>query len=96
VSEQPIISWEISTGKIVKTFTEHTGSVFSVCFSPNGQLLASGGDDNTIRIWDVATGEVRQTFNHLGPVYSVAFSPNGKTLVSGSRDTTVKIWEIED
>ncbi|MFO8039910.1 MAG: WD40 repeat domain-containing protein, partial [Sodalinema sp.] len=44
----------MSTEKITKTFREHTGSVFSVCFSPNGQLLASGGDENTIRIWDVA------------------------------------------
>lgn len=80
-----------STEKLVRTLTEHSGRVRSVAYSSDGQTLASGGDDNTIRIWNFQTGELLETLGHLGPVNSVAFSPNGQTLVSGSDDTTIKV-----
>ena len=43
-----------------RTLTGHTDSVLSVAFSPDGKLLASGSDDNTVRIWDMATGQELQ------------------------------------
>ncbi len=93
-SDQPIMLWNSSTGKLLRTLTEHSGTVLSVAFSPDGQTLASGGDDNTIRICNFQTGELLHTLRHLGPVKSVAFSPDGQTLVSGSADMTVKIWHM--
>ncbi|MBD1803884.1 CHAT domain-containing protein [Microcoleus sp. FACHB-SPT15] len=93
-SDQPIMLWNSSTGKLLRTLTEHSGTVLSVAFSPDGQTLVSGGDDNTIRIWNFQTGELLHTLRHLGPVKSVAFSPDGQTLVSGSADMTVKIWRL--
>ena len=77
------------------TLKGHAGRVKSVAFSPDGQRLASGSDDNTCKIWDSATGkELFDLKGHAGWVYSVAFSPDGQRLASGSRGQTVKIWDI--
>ena len=74
----------------------HKGDIYSVAFSSDGKMLASGGADKTIKLWDIKTGKVIHTFiGHKGIVYSVRFSPNGKTLASGSEDETIKLWNIE-
>ncbi|MCF4968572.1 trypsin-like peptidase domain-containing protein [Nostoc sp. CMAA1605] len=73
------------------------GQVESVAFSPDGRTLASGSHDNTIKIWNIATGQAIRTLNgnSFSIVFnSVAFSPDGKTLASGSWDTTIKIWNV--
>ena len=76
-------------------------SVFSLAFGPNGSTLASGGEDQTVHLWDVRTpGHVVPWGPPLtGPtntVYSVAFSPDGKILAAGSADGTVRLWDVAD
>jgi len=74
----------------------HTDRVRSVAFSPDGNTLASGGsEDNTIILWDVATGQpIGQPLTaHTNWVNSVAFSPDGKLLASGSEDRTIILWD---
>ncbi|MCA2717734.1 hypothetical protein [Microcystis sp. M169S2] len=74
----------------------HDSDVNSVNFSPDGKTLVSGSDDNTIKLWNVETGqEIRTLKGHDSAVYSVNFSPDGKTLVSGSYDNTIKLWDVE-
>ena len=64
------------------TLTGHTDNVNSVAFNPNGDTLASGGSDKTIRLWDVTTGAHKTTLTgHTGYVMCVAFSPDGQVMV---------------
>ncbi|KAK5661879.1 hypothetical protein OQA88_9987 [Cercophora sp. LCS_1] len=76
------------------TLEGHRNPVQSVAFSPDGQRLASGSNDQTVKIWDPASGQCLQTLEgHRDSVQSVAFSPDGQRLASGSNDQTVKIWD---
>ncbi|MCY4401880.1 MAG: hypothetical protein OXD54_04815 [Candidatus Poribacteria bacterium] len=89
-----IYMWDVGTDKPKHILKGHKGGVNSVVFNPDGQTLASGSADNTIRLWDV-TGKHMRTFKgHTGNVNSVAFSKDGRTLVSGSEDGTILLWNI--
>src|SRR5690348_7647581 len=73
----------------------HNGRVFAVAFAPGGRVLASGGADKQIILWDVKSGkESRRLAGHTGTVFGLAFAPDGKTLASGSQDGTVGIWDV--
>ncbi|QOJ24804.1 MAG: hypothetical protein HRU78_15095 [Gammaproteobacteria bacterium] len=74
----------------------HVGTVRSVALNANGKILASGGTDNTVILWDVAAREQIGTpfTGHTGTVWSVVLSPDGKTLISGSGDNTIMLWDV--
>ncbi len=76
------------------TLKGHAHVVNSVAFSADGQRLASGSWDKTVKIWDIATGkELFSLEGHTSGVFSVAFSPNGRRLASAGNDGFVKIWD---
>ena len=70
-------------------------AVRAVAFSPRGDVIASGGNDRLVRMWDVASGVPRggPLEGHTGRVQAVAFSHDGSRLASGSSDDTVRIWD---
>ena len=75
--------------------TGHTRTVRTLAYSTQLPIIASGSDDNTVKIWDRVTGEHKITLNgHTDGVTTVAFSHDGNTLASGSHDGTVLFWEI--
>jgi len=67
----------------------------SVKFFPNGEKLVSGSSDNTVRVWEVESGNLSQTFwGHSESVLSVDISSDASYIVSGSKDNTVRLWDV--
>jgi uncharacterized protein YjbI with pentapeptide repeats len=74
----------------------HNGRVNCVVFSPDGRLLASASDDNTVKLWQVEGGRLIDTLEgHSDTVWGVSFSPDSRLLASASSDNTVKLWQVE-
>jgi small GTP-binding protein len=74
----------------------HTNSVWSVAWRPDGRRALSGAADNTVRLWDVESGQcLRVLEGHINWVRSVAWSPDGRRALSGSEDKTVRLWDVE-
>ncbi|MDM8527141.1 WD40 repeat domain-containing protein [Anaerolineales bacterium HSG24] len=79
------------------TLQGHTAGVAALAFSPDGAILASGGFDDTVRLWQVTDSTILKTFDkHTNNVFGVAFSPDGKTIASSSTDDIINLWRVSD
>lgn len=98
--------WHVPDQQVIQTLTDELdNTVWSVAFSPDRQILASGSQDNLIRLWRVPDGQLLaswpQTADHTDPksvargVQAVAFSPDGQLLASAGVDT-VWLWQVAD
>ncbi len=71
------------------------GGIYALAFSPDGSLLAGGGTNHSIYLWDVQTGDIVKTLRgHANFIRALAFSPDGKVLASGSNDFSVRLWDV--
>lgn len=75
----------------------HFNSINTICFSPDGRLLATGGDDNEVKIWDIEKRKCLQSISgHKNKINSITFSCDGKTIATGSNDESVMIWRLQE
>jgi RNA polymerase sigma factor (sigma-70 family) len=103
-AESPIRLWDVATGKELPQFQGKRlglggawsyGILRSFTFSPDNRMLAVGGSDGKIHLWDVATAkEIRLFEGHSRTVFSLTFSADGKTLASGGEDATLRLWDV--
>lgn len=82
---------------LIKTLEGHTDGVLTLDFSPCGKFLATGGEDNTIRLWDCPDGiEIQAIPGHEGDIRAIAFGPEGDVFATASWDRTIRIWKTAD
>ncbi len=87
---------DIVSGEIIRTIDYSNGKdVHDIAFSPDGSLLVSVGIDETVRIWDVATGENLHSMSTGNGLMGVTFSPDGSLVASAGCDRTVRLWNTD-
>jgi WD40 repeat protein len=87
--------WNLTSRTKVRDLRGLNEEVYSMAGSPDGEWLATGGSDRTIRLWDAATGVERQTIrSHEVVEYAMAFSPDSRSLASAGSDKGVRLWEV--
>lgn len=86
--------FDVLSGKELRLLPGYHSRVHSLAFSPDGTMLASGGEDDSIHVWNITTGEcTRNLVGHTGGVFAVVFSPDGKMMASGSEDESIRLWD---
>ena len=87
--------WNVADGNLVRTINpSHSDTIFGIDFSPDGLLLASGAADRIVKVFDVATGALTNSFEgHTHHVLDVAWRADGKMLASAGADNVIKFWD---
>jgi WD40 repeat protein len=86
--------WDANNnGNVIMHYAQHTSTVFTLCWSPDGRTIVSGDAQGQIRVWDVASGRTIYIFTqHTSAINWVSWSPDGQYIASASKDQSVRVW----
>ncbi|MBN2441354.1 MAG: WD40 repeat domain-containing protein [Spirochaetales bacterium] len=90
-----VVLWDLEQRKLLRIFKGHTHHVTAVCMTPDNKTIISGSKDNTIRIWEIATGKCRILEKLMSAIFCLAINNDGSYIVSGGKDNTVRLWQIQ-
>jgi WD40 repeat protein/serine/threonine protein kinase len=91
--DKTVRTWQVSTGAAV-SLVENASGIDGLAVSPDGKLLAWGGEDGLSAVFDVATSQKRPLVSaHLGHVRALVFSPDGRTLATAGKDHLIQLWD---
>jgi WD40 repeat protein len=94
--EYRLLVWHAGEGNAFDASSGHDWNINALAFSPSGKLIATAGDDLTIRWWEAATGKpVAVCQGHKDKITSLAISPDGKTMISGCQDGMILFWDLD-
>ncbi|MBN1590187.1 MAG: WD40 repeat domain-containing protein [Pirellulales bacterium] len=94
--EREVRLWDTATGNHLATLPKQSSKLLALTFC-SADILAAGGSDNVIRIWNTRNAlEAFSLEGHTGSVTALAWKPDTQTLFSGSFDTTVRVWQLND
>jgi Tol biopolymer transport system component len=102
LTQQGLLIWDLTTGKVKHKLQEHDDSLECLAFSPDGKILVAAGTDQAVRIWDVGTGVPGPPLEgHPGGIHSLAFSPDGKWIAAGGNPdqggggkSSIQVWNV--
>lgn len=91
-----MIFWSVTADEPqpLKTVQAHAGWIRSISVSPNGELIATGGNDQLVKLWTADGQPIRELAGHDSHVYRTLFHPEGEFLLSGDLSGVVRQWEV--
>lgn len=94
--DRTVYHFDITTGRIRKSFHEHRGPVFGCQFTPDGRRIVSGASDRTVKVWDVSSGRCARTISCKSAVRSCCVSGDGIFVVTGHMDNSVRLFDVRN
>jgi WD40 repeat protein len=89
--------WEIESGRLISQLRGHTANIWKICFSPDGQFLASASSDQSVRIWEVRSGRLFSVLRgHTSEVWSLAFTQDGRNIASVDKQGAMLWWTVPE
>jgi hypothetical protein len=92
MEEGKIKLWNVETGTVKATLSDHRGMVWTATFSDDGKYLVTSGDDNSARIWDLATNKTVKTLLSPAAVRGALFDRDAKRVFTGDRQGNIRVW----